>query len=212
MAPEVKRPYDASRRRTQARATRARIVEAARDRFLTDGYAATTIAGIATDADVSVETVYKGFRNKAGLLKAMFDVAVVGDDDPVPVVERAFVAEIDAEPDPAAKLRRFAMHLAEAVPRTAEIQLLVRATAPLDPEIDAVWRQMQQERLTGMATFAARLAQSGSLRAGVDVNTARDVLYTYMSVDFYELLVLERGWTVDRYRDFLATALIAALA
>jgi AcrR family transcriptional regulator len=211
MGAEVKRSYDGSRRRSQARATRARIVEAARRRFLTDGYAATTIAGVAADADVSVETVYKGFRNKAGLLKAGFDVAVAGDDEPVPVVERAFVAEIDAEPDPAAKLRRFAVHLAEAVPRSAEIQLLVRATAPLDPEIDALWHQMQQERLTGMATFAARLAESGSLRAGVDADTARDVLFTYMSVELYELLVLERGWTVDRYREFLATALIAAL-
>src|SRR5690242_11438289 len=119
MAAEVKRSYDGSRRRSQARATRARIVEAARRRFLTDGYAATTIAGVAADADVSVETVYKGFRNKARLLKAGFDVAVAGDDEPVPVVERAFVADIDAEPDPAAKLRRFAVHLAEAVPRSA---------------------------------------------------------------------------------------------
>jgi AcrR family transcriptional regulator len=211
MPPEVKRSYDASRRRSQARASRARIIEAARRRFLTDGYAATTISGVAADSDVSVETVYKGFRNKAGLLKAVFDVAVAGDDEPVPIVERSFVAEIDAEPDPAAKLRRFAAHLAEAVPRTAAIQLLVRATAPLDPEIDAVWRQMQQEKLTGMTAFAARLAESGSLRAGVDADTARDVLSTYMSVDLYELLVLERGWTVDRYRDFLATALVAAL-
>ena len=62
-----------------------------------------------------------------------------------------------------------------------------------------------------MTAFAARLAESGSLRPGVDADTARDVLYTYLSVELYELLVLERGWTVDRYRDFLATALIAAL-
>jgi AcrR family transcriptional regulator len=206
-----RRSYDSSRRQEQARRNRGRILEAARDSFLARGYAATTIPDVATAAGVSVETVYKAFRNKAGLLKAVFDVAVAGDDEPLPVAERGFVAQIYAEPDPAAKLRRFAVYLAEAIPRTAEIQLLVRATAPLDRDIDAVWRQMQQERLTGMTTFAAHLAESGSLRAGVDAGEARDVLYSYMSVELYQMLVVERSWTVDRYRDFLATALIAAL-
>jgi AcrR family transcriptional regulator len=207
----ARRPYDASRRRNQARENRARIVEAARRRFLGDGYAATTLAAIAADADVSVETVYKAFRNKAGVLKAVFDVAVAGDDEPVPLGERGFVADIEAEPVPAAKLAVYARHLAETMPRTAPIQLLVRATAPLDPDIDAVWRQMQHERLAGMTAFAAHLAESASLRNDVDADTARDVLWTYISVELYELLVIERTWTVDRYRDFVAAALTAAL-
>jgi AcrR family transcriptional regulator len=205
-----RRAYDGSRRRSQARAHRARIIEAARLRFLREGYAPTTLASIAADADVSVETVYKSFRNKAGVLKAVFDIAVAGDDAPVPVMERGFVAEIQAEPDAVEKLRRYTRQLEASVPRTAEIQLLVRATAALDPEIEAVWRQMQQERLVGMAAFAAHLGDAGVLRPSTTVDMAR-VLWTYTSVELYELLVLERGWDLPRYRDFLVDALAAAL-
>jgi AcrR family transcriptional regulator len=206
-----KRAYDSSRRRSQARAQRGRVVDAARRRFLDDGYAATTLAAVAADADVSVETIYKSFRNKAGLLKAVFDVAVTGDDAPVPVMERNWVAEVAAEPDAHEKLRCYAAQLATSMPRTAPIQLLIRGVAPLDPDIDAVWRQMQAERLTGMTAFATHLHDSGSLRPGCSVDEARDVLWTYNSVELYDLLVLERGWSVDRYRDFVAGALAAAL-
>ena len=190
---------------------RARVVEAARLRFLRDGYAPTTLATIAADADVSVETIYKTFRNKAGVLKAVFDVAAVGDDAPIPMLQREVVAEIRADPDPVQKLVRYARHLEAVMPRTAEIQLLVRATATLDPEIDAVWSQMKAERLTGMTAFAEHLEEAGVLRSGVTVDLARDVLWSYNSVELYELLVLERGWDLARYRDFLADALAAAL-
>ena len=206
-----RRAYDATRRQSQARANRARVVDAARRHFLDDGYAATKLATVAADADVSVETIYKTFRNKAGLLKAVFDIAVAGDDELVPLSERQFVTDINAEPDAAAKLRRYAVHLEETMPRAAEVQLLVSATATLDPEIEAVRREMQQERLTGMTAFAAHLAESGCLRSDIDTGAARDILWTYTSAELYELLVLERGWAIERYRDFVADALIAAL-
>ena len=207
----VKRAYDSSRRRSQARDSRARVVRAARGRFLAEGYAATTLASVAADADVSVETIYKAFRNKAGLLKAIFDVAVAGDDEPVPVMERDWVAAINAEPDPREKLRRYASQLAESMPRAAPVQLLIRGVAPLDADIDAVWREMQAERLTGMTAFATHLHDARCLRRDLSVADARDVLWTYNSVEIYELLVIERAWTVERYRDFVADALAAAL-
>src|SRR5438445_12171483 len=103
--PVKPRTYDSSRRRAQAGLTRAAVVDAARVRFLDRGYAATTIADIAGDAGVSVETVYKAFGNKAGLLKALFDVAIVGDHEPVPLEGRDMVARIQAEPDGREKLR-----------------------------------------------------------------------------------------------------------
>ena len=90
------------------------------------------------------------------------------------------------------KLRRYAAQLATSMPRTAPIQLLIRGVAPLDSEIDAVWRQMQAERLTGMTAFATHLHDSGSLRRGCTVDEARDVLWTYNSVELYDLLVLEQ--------------------
>jgi AcrR family transcriptional regulator len=206
-----RRSYDASRRQEQARAARARILAAAREHFLADGYGATTIAAIAVDAGVSVEAIYKAFKNKPGLLKAVFDVAIAGDDEPVPLVDRDFVGAINAQPDPSEKLRMYARHLASAMARTARIQLLVRAVAAVDPDIAEVHDQLQRERLTGMTAFATHLAESGSLRDGISRNDARDILWTYTAVELYELLVDSRRWSSARYRDFVADALIAAL-
>src|SRR6476659_3244056 len=98
------RRYDSSRRRAQADQNRAAVIAAARARFFADGYASTTVGQIAGDAGVSVETIYKAFGNKAGLLKAVFDVAVAGDDEPVAMADREFVAQIQAEPDARRKL------------------------------------------------------------------------------------------------------------
>lgn len=207
----VKRPYDSRRRREQARRHRTRILEAARARFLERGYAATTLSELAADADASVGAIYKMFGNKAGLLKAIFDVALAGDEAPVTIADRAWVAEITAEPEARRKLRMYAQHFSAAISRAAPIQLLARTTAAADPEIDAVWRQIGAERLEGMSGFAGHLATGGHLREGVSSERARDVLWTYTSVHLYELLVLERGWTVDQYRDFIADALSAAL-
>jgi AcrR family transcriptional regulator len=209
--PVKRRAYDASRRRERALLQRRRILDAARTRFERDGYAATTLGAIAADADVSVETIYKAFRNKPGVVKALFDVAVVGDDAPVPMMQREFVARNMAEPDARKKLRDYAEHLAVTVPRTAPIQLLVRRAAATDPDLAALWEQMNGERLTGMTAFGAHLHTGGHLRDGITAEDARDILWTYNSIEVYELLVLERGWSLERYRDFVADALITAL-
>jgi AcrR family transcriptional regulator len=206
-----RRTYDASRRQQQARDARTRILAAAREHFLADGYAATTVAAIAIDAGVSVEAIYKAFKNKPGLLKALFDVAIAGDDEPVALMDRDFVGAINAQPDSSEKLRMYARHLATAMARTAPIQLLVRSVAAVDPAIAAVHDQMQRERLVGMTAFATHLAESGSLRDDISRSDARDILWTYTAVELYELLVDARRWSNARYRDFVADALIAAL-
>ena len=104
------------------------VDSAAAKHFLADGYGATTIAAIAADVGVSVEAIYKAFKNKPGLLKAVFDVAIAGDDEPVPLMDREFVGAINVQPDPSEKLRMYARHLARAMARTARIQLLVRGS------------------------------------------------------------------------------------
>ncbi|HEX2236594.1 MAG TPA: TetR family transcriptional regulator [Actinomycetota bacterium] len=169
------------------------------------------MAAVAAGAGVSVETVYKAFRNKAGLLKAVFDVAIVGDDDPVPMLQRDMVRRIKAEPDPRRKLSIYGEHLARAGPRAAAVQLLVRDAAASDVEAASVWDQMLAERLEGMTHFARDLAQEDHLRDGVSFEEARDVLWTLNSVELYELLVLRRGWTNARYGRWIADAMIAAL-
>jgi AcrR family transcriptional regulator len=212
MARAVKRNYDASRRQEAARRSRARILEVARERFLADGYAGTTLASIAAEAEVSVETINKAFRNKAGLLKAMFDVAVAGDDEPVAIPDRPFVARINAEPDGRRKLEMYTEHLSDSAPRAAPVELLIRSAAGVDAEIGAVWKKLQTERLTGMGMFAAHLVESGVLRDGVTHEEARDVLWACTSSELYEMLVLERGWSVERWARFVHdTASIALL-
>jgi AcrR family transcriptional regulator len=203
MARPVKRNYDASRRQEAARRSRARVLEVARERFLADGYAGTTLASIAAEAEVSVETINKAFRNKAGLLKAMFDVAVAGDDEPVAMPDRPFVARINAEPDGRRKLELYTEHLSDSAPRAAPVELLIRSAAGVDAEIDVVWRKLQTERLTGMGMFAAHLVESGVLRDGVTHEEARDVLWVSTSSEIYEMLVLERGWPIERWARYV---------
>lgn len=203
------RRYDSTRRRQQAQRNRHAVLTAARERFLAQGYAATTIADVARDAAVSVETVYKTFATKAGLLKALFDVSVAGDDEPIPMVHREVIQNVATEPDAARKLEMYAEHLAVSMPRSAPIQLLARDAAASSPDARGVWQQIRQETLTGMTMFASGLARTGQLR--VSTKEARDVLWTYHAPELYELLVVERGWSVTRYGKFIARALIAAL-
>ncbi len=96
--------------RSRPAETRAAVLAAARQLFLDVGYAATTMGAVANAAGVSVETVYKAFGNKPGLVKALFDVAVVGDDEPMPLVQRDFVKRNMAEPDPRRKLLDYGEH------------------------------------------------------------------------------------------------------
>ena len=213
MARAVKpqRRYDASRRQEQARATRRAVLEAARELFLAQGYAGTTIAAVAAGAGVSVETVYKAFGNKPGLVKAVFDVTVVGDDEPVPMLQREFVRRNMAEPDPRRKLLAYGAHLAERTPRVGPVLLVVREAAATDPGAAEVWEQLQQERLTGMTVFAENLHEAGNLRRGVSMEEARDVLWVHNSLELWELLVRLRGWSDERYGRWIGQQLVAAL-
>jgi AcrR family transcriptional regulator len=210
MSDSVKRSYDASRRRALARQSRARVLDAARTQFLTSGYRATTLARIAAEADVSVQSINKSFGNKAGLLRALFDVAIVGDDEPVPLAKRDWITAIHDEPDAREKLRMYATVLAEMLPRTAPIQLLIRQASD-DPAIAEVWQGIRFGRLMGMTDLATNLAQGGHLRDGVTTDAARDILWAYSSPELYELLVIERGWPTDDYAAFIETGTAAGL-
>src|SRR3954451_3237069 len=141
------RRYDSRRRAEQARQNRQAGLEAAQRRFVDRGYAATTLAEVAADAGVSVETVYKAFSNKAGVLKALFDRSVTGDDQPVPMEDRDVIGAIVEEPDAVRKVERYFDHLASAMPRSAPIQLLARDAAAADSAAAEVWRQIRQETL-----------------------------------------------------------------
>src|SRR5215475_466226 len=206
-----RRRYDSSRRQEQARQNRWAVLQAARQLFLDRGFAATTMPAIAAAAGLSVQTVYKAFGNKAQLAKAVFDVAMAGDDEPVPMLQRPSLGRVRDEPSARAKLRLYGEFLAEVSPRHVPVQLVIRDAAASDPEAQALWAELQAERLKGMTLFARALYDDGHLRPGVSPREARDVLWTYNSAELFQLLVIERGWSPKRYGRWVADALTSAL-
>jgi AcrR family transcriptional regulator len=208
---QVKRSYDASGRREQARARRRAVVVAARVLFERDGFRPTTIAAVAERAGVSAESIYKGFGTKAALAKAVFDLVVAGDDEPVPVWRRSEADAIRVEPDVRRKIVMYTRGLAARQQRSAKVQILIRDGAHTDESLAALWQQLLAERLTGMTMLGRHLIESGQLRERIELDEVRDVLWTYTAVELYELLVVERGWPLDRYADWIGRAVTAAL-
>jgi AcrR family transcriptional regulator len=208
---DVKRPYDTTSRQQQARARRQRVVLAARDLFEREGYRRTTVAGVAAAAAVSPEMVYKTFGSKAALAKAVFDVALAGDDEPVPIRERPAMAAIRAEPDVRRKIALFVEGLVQRLGRSARIQIMVRDGRHVDESLQPVWDQLVEEGLTGMGLLARRLLETGQLRAGLDLDEVTDLLWNYLAIDHYERLVLIRGWSTARYQEWLTRAVTGAL-
>ena len=208
---DVKRSYDASGRREQARARRLGVVLAARDLFERDGYRPTTIAAIAAQAGVSAESVYKSFGSKAALAKAVFDIALAGDDEPVPVAARPAMQAIRDEPDVRRRIAMFTEGLAQRQARSAKVQILIRDGRHVDDSLAPVWAKLHDEGLTGMTVLGRQLLETGQLRDGIDLAEVRDVLWNYLAIDHYERLVLGQGWSRERYARWLAHAITGAL-
>jgi AcrR family transcriptional regulator len=208
---EVKRSYDASGRREQARARRLAVVLAARDLFERDGFRPTTIAAIAAHAGVSAESVYKGFGSKAALAKAVFDLVIAGDDEPVPVAERPAMQAMRDEPDVRRKIVMFIGGLAQRQARSARVQILIRDGRHVDDSLAPIWAKLNDEGLVGMTMLGRHLLESGQLRDGIDLDEVRDVLWNYLAIDTYERLVLSQGWPLERYSHWLARAIISAI-
>jgi AcrR family transcriptional regulator len=208
---EVKRSYDASGRREQARARRLAVVLAARDLFERDGFRLTTIAAVAARAGVSAESIYKGFGTKAALAKAVFDITLAGDDEPVPVADRPAMQAVRDEPDVRRKIAMFVDGLADRQARSATVQILIRDGRHVDDSLAPIWAKLNDEGMVGMTMLARHLVDTGRLRDGIDVDEVRDVLWNYLAIDTYERLVLSRGWPLRRYSDWLSRTIIAAL-
>jgi AcrR family transcriptional regulator len=206
-----RRRYDASGRQEQAKAARRAVVIAARELFEEAGYRPTTINAVAQRAGVSAESIYKGFGNKAALVKAVFDFVIAGDDEPVAVVQRPEAEAIRAEPDVQRKIEMYVTGMAMRQQRSAKVQILIREGRHGDDTLEELWQRLLDERLTGMTMLGRHLFETGQLRDGIEMDEVRDVLWTYIAVEIYELLVLRRGWTLERYADWLARAVFAAL-
>ncbi len=208
-AVKSKRPYDTSRRREQARRNHDRIVEVAQRRFLRDGYGPTTISAISQDAGVSVDTIYKSFGGKPGLIRAMSARALEGVG-PVPAEQRSDALQ-SREADPRKLISRWGVFVTEIAPLAAPIALLMRDAAGSHPELRPVVDDVHADRLRRMTDNARRFAAAGHLRPGLTVADAANVMWTYTAPELYELLVLRRGMPLKTFGRFVADAMIAAL-
>lgn len=208
-AVNTRRRYNSSGRRERARQARDLIVGVAEELFLARGYAGTTVAAIAAQARVSAETIYKSFGGKSGLVRAIVDKGLAGQG-PVPAELRSDRIR-DTEHDARAILAAWGAFVTEIAPRVVPVLLLARDAAATDPEVAATLEQISAARLERMTFNARRLSDAGHLRPGVTVAQAADILWTYSSPELYELMVIRRGWSAERFGQFAGEAMIAAL-
>jgi AcrR family transcriptional regulator len=204
-----KRRYDSTGRQAQARRNRQAILDAAQRQFLEGGYAATTIAAVAAEAGVSVETIYKAFGGKPGLVRAIYDRGLVGPE-PVPAYRRADELR-ERETDPRAIMRNWGTIASEVSLVVSPIERLVRAAAASDHDMAALLQAHNDLRERRARHHARFLKERGYLREGVSVAQATDILWTCTSDELYDLLVTQRGWSPPRFARFLADFMINAL-
>ena len=203
------RRYDSSKRRAQARLTREAVLDAAQHQFLEQGYATATIASVAAEAGVSVETIYKSFGGKAGLVREIYERGLEGRGD-----ERAYDrsdAMREREQDPLRIMREWGRLTAEVASIVSPIRFLMRNLAATDEEIASLLDRAEQERLERMRHHARFLKGRGYLRGGVGVGEATDVLWICSSLEIYELLVVRRGWSIRRFARYIGDFMIRAL-
>ncbi len=204
-----RRPYDSSGRQAQARRSQEAVLEAAERQLVRAGYGATTIADIAADAGVSVETIYKTFGGKAGLVRAIYDRGLRGQGT-VSAYERSDEMR-GRETNPTTIMRAWGELTTEVAGQVTPIRLLMREAAATDSDIAALLRASDDERLERMRHHAEFLLERGYLRAGVSPEKATDIMYTCSSVEIYELLVLQRGWSPQEFAQFISDFLISGL-
>ena len=206
-----RRPYRSSLRSDQADLTKQRIAEAAAELFVHEGYAATTISGVAERAGVSAQTVYNAFGTKAVLLKTAYDITLAGDAQPIPLAQREDVRALYEEPDALLLLRGYARLGRKLLDRVGPLMLQVTAGAWAgDPDLIAHRETTDRERLRGTAMVAQRLDALDALAPTVSVESARDRIWTLNSVEVWHLLTGTLGWSGDDYQEWIGEAMGAA--
>ncbi|MGW0633634.1 TetR/AcrR family transcriptional regulator [Streptomyces sp. NPDC002758] len=209
MPPDApRRPYNARRRQDAARRNRAAILAACGDLLFRDGYQATTVRAVAERAGVSPETLYKAFGSKPGLVKALWDVTLAGDDEPLSMAERPALQEVWRTRDPHAKLRLYAAFVRGVHERLAALFVLM---AQAGPEVEQVLAVSETERLTGVTAFVTHLANEGALRPGTDTAHAADACWALSGPQLFTQLTTGRGWHADAYQEWLSAMLAATL-
>lgn len=213
MGSEVKGSRAAKGGPKQARTRLARraVVDAARALFLERGYQTTTIDAISERSDVPAATVYRLFSSKLGILKALLDASIAGDDQALSLPERPHVAALFSEPDTSKLLAGFAGITAAINARSSDIYRILSSAAGSDPDAAVLLAEYQRQRDDGQGRIARSLARARALRPGLRERAAADLIHVLMSPEVYRLLVVDRGWAPKRYEEWLATTLVDQL-
>ena len=200
-------------RKDQARTrlARAAVVEAARALFLERGYGATTVEAISELADVPPATVYRLFSSKHGILRSLLDVSIVGDDENAPMADRPQVQTLLAERDPTGQITGFVALVAQLNARIAPLYRILVSAAGTDTDAALLLDELTSRRQQGQRLIARSLARTGALRPELRERDAADIIHALLSPELYRLLVIEREWTTERYRPWLAKTLVDQL-
>ena len=205
------RPYEGTARQARSRHTRAAVVEAARTLFLERGYAATTIEAISDLSDTPQATVYRLFSSKLGILKAVLDVSIVGDDEAVAMVDRPRVRAFLSDLDPKDQLAGFAALLRDVMARVAPVHRILADAARSDEDAASLLAELARQRQEGQRRIARSIARSQALRPGLRERDAADIIHALGSPEVYGLLVFDRAWSAERYERWLRAILIEQL-
>jgi AcrR family transcriptional regulator len=206
-----KRSYHSPRRQEQAAATRRSILEAAQRLFVRQGYPATTMEAVAAEAGVSLKTVYLAFATKSGLLRALWDLLLKGDEDEAAVDQRQWFLEVVHEPDPERQLRLNARNARVVKLRIAPLLEVIRDAAPVEPDTGALWNLIQTDFYANQRAIVESLDAKHALKTGLDVTRAADILWTLNHPDLWRLLVGQRRWTAEQFEQWFADTAVAQL-
>jgi AcrR family transcriptional regulator len=207
MTDAVKRGYRSDLRSAQARETKRRIVAAAASLFVEQGFGATTVDAIAEAAAVSRKTVFTAVGGKVDLLALALDWAIAGDDTPLTVAERPEVRALLALDDPVALLTEWARVLVQIDIRVADLFAAMEAAAALDPAARVVFENSSAQRRDGARLIVEAVDALGGLARTLRRAEAVDIAWLLSDPVLYRRLVGTRGWSLDRFRDWLAATL-----
>jgi AcrR family transcriptional regulator len=198
---------------TQARTRLARraVIDAARTLFLERGYGATTIDAISALSDVPPATVYRLFSSKRGILKALLDTSIGGDNDAVPMADRPPVRSLLADPKPKNMVAGLVGIAAQVNSRTAAIYRILVSAAASDPDAATLLDDLTRQRQEGQGRVARALARAHALRPTLRERDAGDIIHALVSPEVYGLLVVDRGWPPERYETWLTETLVDQL-
>lgn len=206
-----RRAYDSSLRKQQASQTRMRILDAAQRLFAQRGYPAGTMEAVAAEAGVAVDTVYAAFGSKRGVLQALLNVRVGGDEAELDLLARAGAQAVRREPDQRNQLAAFAADVSSILERARPVDDIIRGAAAVDADIAALRTEAQAYRYRNMRELVSWLAAKGPLRAGLDEEDAAAIAWTMTSPEVHGLLRGVRGWPAERYAAWLKESLTRML-